>query len=309
MGVVRKKLFYLSSRVRQPSETIQQFSVMFPDNLMNVAQNETLRLTMTFFSLINSFQNINANNNQFGITYVYTPTAGVKTTITRTLTLNNGSYTIAQIAANVTSLLNSVYGTYTTFTVSIPNQATNCGVWSWVDKVGYTTNSVTINFTSLMVNSAANMLGFYVNYANGNVISQSYTITNGYTTLKNMFSGQMPYIRLHCNIPPINIEFDTNNNMLNYSDILAQIAILVPPYYPITFQEFAGDNNTFQMPASGMKLGLIQFYLTNEYNTPVIITDDYDFVLKIEVITNDNLEALTKEQINLQKLLLIGNQN
>ena len=119
-----------------------------------------------------------------------------------------------------------------------------------------------------------------------------------------MFSGQIPYLRLHVDTPPVNVEYgsDGANNMLNYSDILAQIPILVPPFSPIVYQEFAGDNNSFEMPSINMKLGTLNFTLTDNYNTAVILQDDFDFVLKVEVLIDEEESAILRDIHNTLKL-------
>lgn len=318
MKVVRKKLFYLSSRDRQPTESIQRFSIYIPDNIMSTQQNEKLRLTMIYFSLVNSFQSIDANNQQFGVTLNYTYN-GVPSVSTKTLYLPLGSYNINQIATNTTTLLNTAFsnigssGNGVVFTVAIPTQTTNFGRWSWVTQTTglntFTVQSVKVFFNSTMFDTAIQPLGFSGEWTNGNISNVSTTLTNPYTTPKNMFTGQTPYLRVHCDIPPINIEYNTANQLLNFTDVLAQVPILVPPYYPIVYQDFGGGtSNTFELPNSGMKLGLINFYLTNQYNTAMVVTDDWDFTISVEVLVDDQIEALAKESLQLQKIsLLKGN--
>ena len=304
MKIVRKKLFFLSSADRQATESINNFSIAFPENLMRTQPNELLRITMTYFSLINSFQNINSNNNRIGVALVQ---SGV--TYTGFITLPVGSYSVYQIATNMTTALNSLFSAYTTFTVSVPDSTTYYGKWTWTTAI----TSLTLYFqnsalpTSLftqqqiafpMYNGASRILGWLHE-------TTSVTITtSGFTTPLNMFSGQISYLRLHVDTPPVNVEFasDGANNQLNYSDILAQVAILVPPYSPIVYQEFAGDNNSFEMPAKNMKLGTLNFTLTDNYNTPVILQDDWDFVLKIEVLADEENDSLLKSIHDTLKL-------
>jgi len=312
MKVVRKKLFFLSSKNRQDTETASKFSVMFPDNLMRVQPNELLRITMTYFSLLNSFQTINNNNNRFGVSFL---ASGVQKS--GIITIPSGSYNIIKIASLVTSALNAISNQG--FVVSIQDTYNNYSKWTWSGVVTnfklYFTNTALVSsglFTTAqtnppLYNGTARVLGWAYN-------TQSVTITpSGFISPFNMFSGQIPYLRLHVDVPPQNVEYDNTNqnNMMNYSDILAQIAILVPPYYPIVFQEFAGDNNTFSMPSKGMKIGLMNFILTDQYNTQVILNDDFDFVLKVEVLVDEgnDTKGILQETLDTLKLQTLNMEN
>ena len=103
MKVVRKKLFYLSSADRQPTETIQSWSMLFPDNLMNLAQNEKIRMTMSYFSLLNSFENINSNNNTVYVLLTY-----IGNTQSLKVSIPEGNWSLSQIASNFATALNAL---------------------------------------------------------------------------------------------------------------------------------------------------------------------------------------------------------
>jgi hypothetical protein len=312
MKVVRKKLFFLSSKDRQATETASRFSVMFPDNLMRVQPNELLRITMTYFSLLNSFQTINNNNNRMGVSFIG---GGVQRS--GIITIPSGSYNISKIASLVSTAINAINNQ--SLTVSVQDTYNNYSLWSWTGSITnlklYFTNSALIDsglFTTTqsnppLYNSMARVLGFAQSTTSVSITS------SGYVSPYNMFSGQVAYLRLHVDVPPQNIEYDNTkqNNMMNYSDILAQIAILVPPYYPIVFQEFAGDNNTFSMPSKGMKIGLMNFILTDQYNTEVVLNDDFDFVLKIEVLVDEgnDTRGILQETLDTLKLQTLNMEN
>ena len=142
MKVVRKKLFYLSSSDRQPSESIQQWSMMFPDNLMNISQNEKIRMTMVYFSLLNSFQNINSNNNTCyvlinGTSYV--------------LSLPVGNFSLLQIASNFATALNNLQGAVV-FSFTIPSTSTYKGYLTYTGSL----SSMTLYFTTASAPSSFN---------------------------------------------------------------------------------------------------------------------------------------------------------
>jgi hypothetical protein len=233
------------------------------------------------------------------------------------ITIAPGSYNISKIASLITTAINAINNQ--SLTVSVQDSYNNYSLWSWTGSITnlklYFTNAACVAsgfFTTTqtnppLYNGMARILGF----ANG---TQSVNITSsGYVSPFNMFSGQIAYLRLHVDVPPQNIEYDNSNqnNMMNYSDILAQIAILVPPYYPIVFQEFAGDNNTFSMPSKGMKIGLMNFTLTDQYNTEVILNDDFDFVLKIEVLVDEgnDTRSILQETLDTLKLQTLNMEN
>lgn len=288
MKVIRKKLFFLSSADRQATESINKFSIFFPDNLMNIEPHERIRINLIYFSLLNSLQCINDNNNKFVLTYAYT-NLGVQTKKTGLITLPSGSMSVNQIATNLTTQLNAftlISGIQQTLiTVSIPDTTTYYGYWTWSDTPGYTTNYLKLDFVSStyqLANSAKRVLGFNTN-------SYTFNFPNVNTPLC-MFSGQLPFLRLQVDVPPQNCEYSIENNQMNYSSILGQIPILVPPFDPIIYEDFAGDGNAFDMPAAGMKIGTMNFQLTDQFNTLAICPDDFYFTLKVEVMIDPDVE-------------------
>ena len=135
------------------------------------------------------------------------------------------------------------------------------------------------------------------------------TLTPNFTTPKAMYTGQEPYLALHANMPPQNIEWFQGGNppYMDYSDLLANIPINVPPYAPIIY-ECRNDNWTWQLPARGQRLGTVEFYVTNRYGTPVVMTDDFDFTLKIELLEDDekDLKGLAARALDLQKIHILS---
>jgi hypothetical protein len=289
MKVIRKKLFFLSSADRQATESINKFSIFFPDNLMNIEPGEKISINLIYFSLLNSLQCINDNNNKFIFTYAYTY-GGTQTIKTGLITLPSGSMSVIQIAANVTAQLNAftfISGIQQTLiSVSIPDTTTYYGYWSWADTPGYVTNYLKLDFVSTiqyqLANSSKRVLGFNTN-------SYTFSFTNTNTPLC-MFSGQIPFLRLQVDVPPQNCQYSKVNNQLNYSSILGQIPILCPPYDPIIYEDFAGDGNSFQMPATGMKIGTMNFRLTDQYDTLAILQDEFYFTLKVEVMIDADID-------------------
>ena len=306
MKVLRKKYFYLSSANRQRNESINNFSIMVPPNLMALKQDEKLRVVLTSFTTINSLQNINNNNNSFTLTITYFSN-GSYTTIIRNLNLPNGNYTISQIASNLTALLTIstlVGGSITT----VVNPYTNTCQWQYNTWAGFLITTLVISFNPIpnVTDSAMRILGFS---GNTTIISPSTPFV--YNTPLPMYSGQEPLIQLHADIPTVNVAYNANNNMLNYSDILATIPILAPPYSPIVYQTFDSESFTFEMPSFGHKLGTINFYVTNKNGVPLLMLDDYQFVLKIEVLKDDEKEHLdvAKNTLDLLKLQALTMEN
>jgi hypothetical protein len=121
----------------------------------------------------------------------------------------------------------------------------------------------------------------------------------------SIYTGAIQYLRLHTNIPPINIAFNKKNNQLNFVDYFAQIPILVEPDAPIVYQSFQDTQNNFDMSSLGQKIGTINLSLTDELNNPVIVVDDYSFVLAVSVLVENEQDAILKEQLHLQKISLI----
>ena len=185
MKVLRKKLFYLSSRDRQLNQTIQNFSITFPENLMSVKQDELLRVSLVNFIVRNSFQPISINNNKFGVVMKF----GDGTTRSATCTLPTGSYTLPGIAANISTVLNAVSTTQATFTVTWNGNITNTGTWTVVNgSTSVVSLQLLFNNKGLYGDSSAEILGFLTDT----------TITSfPYTTPKFMYTGQEPYIQFH----------------------------------------------------------------------------------------------------------------
>ena len=307
MKVLRKKYFYLSSANRQRNESINNFSIMVPPNLMALKQDEKLRVVLTSFTTINSLQNINNNNNSFTLTITYF-SGGSNTTIVRNFQLPNGNYTISQIATNLSTLLNIstlIFGNI----ITTVNPYTNTCQWQSYAYNGFSLTSLIISFNPVtnVTDSAMRILGFS---GNTTIFSTSTSVFT-YNTPLPMYSGQEPLIQLHADIPTVNVAYNTNNNMLNYSDILATIPILAPPYSPIVYQTFDSESFTFEMPSFGHKLGTINFYVTNKNGVPLLMLDDYQFVLKVEVLKDDEREHLdvAKNTLDLLKLQALTMEN
>jgi len=320
MKIVRKKLFFLSSADKQATEQANQFSIVFPENLMRIQPNELIRITLTYFSLLNSFQNINYNNQKVGVVLIR---SGV--TYHKILSLPSGSYSIGVIASNFTTVLNTWVNTTLgfvdlTFSLTVPDtttyysKMTQTGAGAFTSLTLYFQTSVlpTTIFTQQeilaqpLVNGMARLLGFSNQTTSYKYLASAINTPSYVNSPYNMFSGQIPYLRLHCDVPPQNIQYDTTigNNQMNFSDILAQISILAPPFAPIVFQDFTGDTNCFEMPAKGMRIGTINFTLSDDFNTPVILNDDFDFVLKIEVLVDEGNDTknILQDQLNTLKL-------
>jgi hypothetical protein len=320
MKIVRKKLFFLSSADRQATESGNQFSIVFPENLMRIQPNEQLRITMTYFSLLNSFQNINANDNTVGVSLVRSGT--VYHTF---LVLPVGSFSVSVIALNFTTALNTWVNTtlgFSDLSFSLTVASTSTYYSNMKQTGSGALTSLTLYFQSSalpktiftqqeialnpLMNGMARILGFAHTTTSYTYSASAILSPNSVNSPFNMFSGQIPYLRLHCDVPPQNIEYDTSlgNNQMNFSDILAQISILVSPFAPIVYQDFAGDTNCFEMPAKGMRVGTINFTLTDNYNTPVILNDDFDFVLKIEVMVDEGNDTkhILQDLLNTSKL-------
>jgi len=250
---------------------------------MHVQPNELLRITLVYFSTLNSFFNINSTNNTFKFKW--------NTGNFTTCTLTPGNYTLAQICTLFTSTISTLTST-TVLTVSCPDTTNNYS--SWILNTG--TGTATIDFS--LSDGLHLIMGFTTTLK---ILSLSTTATK---STKCMYSGSPTFLQLHANMPPQNCSYNITQNSVNYSDILANIPVIVPTYSQILFQEFSGDNNTFEFPAKGMRLGTVNFYITNNFRTPMPLVDDYDFVLKAEVLIDDENEHLgvSKQMLDLHKL-------
>ena len=303
MDIIRKKLFYLSSADRQSTDSIQSWNLVFPDNLMSVKSNELLRLTLISFNQLNTYLYINNNNNTFFC--VFNTTLGSFYSV---INMTIGNWNITQICQNLVVSLDTAFGT-PTFSMTIPTASTNYGLISWTDPTlnsmqwYFNYRTAPIQFQTFI--NAIDYIGTSARILGQSISTDNVIITNNYTTPLSIYTGAIQYLRLHTNIPPINIAFNKKNNQLNYVDYFAQIPILVEPDAPIVYQSFQDTQNNFDMSSLGQKIGTITLTLTDELNNPVIVVDDYSFVLAVSVLVENEQDAILKEQLHLQKISLI----
>ena len=109
---------------------------------------------------------------------------------------------------------------------------------------------------------------------------------SGYVTPRAMSTGQEPYIQLRCSLPAQNAEFNNKASppQTGYTDVLANIPILVAPFSQIIYQPFTPEMFSWTMPSKGMKLGTIEFYMTDHNGASITMVDDFDFSLRVDIL-------------------------
>jgi len=283
MKIVRTIIYYLSSKDRQASETIQRFTVTFTPSMCDIKADETARMSLAFFSMRNSLLPVNANNNVF-----YVTVNGTRYTVVLPL----GAWTVSQIAANVTTALNAAQAV-TVFTVTCNNAQNYYGTWTW-------TGGATVSVSFPVVGSAIDVLGFSGATSLG---------ASGYVTPRAMSTGQEPYIQLRCSLPAQNAEFNNKASppQTGYTDVLANIPILVAPFSQIIYQPFTPEMFSWTMPSKGMKLGTIEFYMTDHNGASITMVDDFDFSLRVDILRDEEGETLdlVRKSYEVQKLQLL----
>ena len=105
-----KKLhnIFVNSAVRRTNESLYNFSIQFTNTAISATENQTIKINVISFDMVNTFYNVNENtgNNAFAITN--TDSNGTSNPITTTYIIPFGKYSVLTFKDTLNSLLVNV---------------------------------------------------------------------------------------------------------------------------------------------------------------------------------------------------------
>ena len=290
MKLNKSHIWYIRSRDRFNGE-IYNFNINTPSFLLNHSPEEIVKITLVDLVLKRNKYPIDTNNNRFIVSETQN-----SVTVIYSIAITPGNYNVYQLA---TQVANQLTNTSTFYSYSL----------TWNSISGYYTITATtktanpfqaISWDFNVERSAHELLGFAkttVAFTSGSLISTKMASLTGETAI---------FIRTNLG----GVNYDYSNGEYGYSDILAKIPIIVPPYATIVFQD--NGSSVFNTYVKTNSLATVNIRLTNAEDILLEFQDEYTLCFKLEFFQptkeEDILEQL-KQINNTQKLNLISKYN
>jgi len=283
---------YVNSKNRKSDETPSNFSVIIPDGLLRVNNDEYFTMSINSFYCYNDFYQCNNNCNSFNI--ILKNNVG-NISGQQLFLLPVGNLNVNDIVNAINSVLqpaNVLSCTYDniknkiTFTRLIPQTPTNNTFYINTLKVG--------NFLGFK-NDTDILISF-------NGTSSTYPINiNTITALSVGIDGDISFNHN-------NMESNLNNSVYKASDLIFQTAVNVPKGYLITYQNIDGGDSFKYTLGNNDR---IKYFILSVYDQDGnTITDMTDYIIHIQFTINkkNQQEQLLKTLIdyNKQSYLIIG---
>ena len=271
---------YINSSFRNTDETVNNFKVVIPDDLLKCNLNEYFIMNITSFSTFNTFCQCNANSNYFQLLY-YNSTGDLYSVVDFYLSIGNPN--VNDILNNINSLI-SVHG-YVTY-----DRITNKFTY-------YRTKAQNSNFYNLYINpvTAKSFLGF----SSKTLISFDGTIctnpinVNTITALNITVGGDIIFK---------NSNIDNCYNKWHNSNIILQKFIDVPKNALIKYDNIDGGDSFNYVLVNERKVKYFQLQVFDQnMNTSgdfpeYIINIQFEIVNKNEIIPIlNNINGYIKE--------------
>lgn len=253
------------------SGTISNCKLKMPSSVIYCDKLQKIRLTLIDFVLNYSHYNIQSYNNYFQI-------EETNPTNKYTVTINEGNYSVSEIAQLIKTELNKC--STKKYDVLYDRHMNRITFFYTGDgTVKFLFNTLTDTDDTL-----AEIMGFnYDTEYNFNLKSL--------TSIKVCSTGQEEalYVRF-VNIP--NNNYEAYGNEFKISSILAKIPLETIPcsniFYHTTSKEYS-------MILSNNKLDEIEIHLTNEYGAILNLQREYTMTLQIEILEENNIESILNE--------------
>jgi hypothetical protein len=283
---------YVSSKNRKSDETPSNFSVIIPDGLLKVDNNEYFTMSVNSFYCYNDFYQCNNNCNSFNIV--------VKD--------NTGAISGQQIFyipvgnPNVNDIL------YVINAVLKPAEVLSCIYDNSKNKFIFTRllEQTTTNY-ELYIDplKAGNFLGFK---NNTEILILSTDTPSTYPININTITALSIGIDGDISFSHNNMESNLNNSVYKASDLIFQTAVNVPKGYLITYQNIDGGDSFKYTLGNNDR---IKYFILSVYDQDGnTISDMTDYIIHIQFTINkkSQQEQLLKSLIdyNKQSYLIIG---
>ena len=283
---------YVNSKNRKSDETPSNFSVIIPDGLLRVNNDEYFTMSINSFYCYNDFYQCNNNCNSFNI-ILKNNTGAISGSQTFDLLVGNPNVN------DITSYINSVLQ---------PANVLSCTYDNIKNKITFTRliPQTTTNDT-FYINTfkAGNFLGF----KNDTEILISFSgTTSTYPININTITALSIGIDGDISFSHNNMESNLNNSVYKASDLIFQTAVNVPKGYLITYQNIDGGDSFKYTLGNNDR---IKYFILSVYDQDGnTISDMTDYIIHIQFTINkkSQQEQLLKSLIdyNKQSYLIIG---
>lgn len=294
--------FYLDTKFRSGGDLTSPI-FNFPNNLINIDDDERIKLTIQEMTIPYTFYQTENYNNKFLI---------IENGIERIVEISIGNYNIVTFIFELTTKLNSNTSLYNYIVSYIPQ--TNALQYIATPKIGVLLNSVIFNFDSLSIfdiyninigESLNEMMGYNNEIINLNLNTAGTAFTS-VSTIPITMSPGVENLYITINNSCENFSNTDVNNVFSTSNILGKIPIATPPFSKIFYYDI---NQNFSTIITNKYLDNLSFTLYNERFTKITPRKDYSITIKIEIITNAvSVESnnTLKELLDINKLKLIS---
>ena len=281
---------YVNSKNRKSDETPSNFSVIIPDGLIKVNNDEYFTMSVNSFYCYNDFYQCNNNCNNFNIVFrtdlndVY---------LTQQFNLNIGNPNIYDLINDINSKLSG----YLT-----------CSYDNIKNKITYTrTYTQSTNYFNMFI-QPINSGGFFGLNSNVETLISSSGSTSTYPININTIRALSVGIDGDISFSNNNMESNLNNSVYKASDLIFQMGVNVPKGYLITYQNIDGGDSFKYTLGNNDR---IKYFILSVYDQDGnTITDMTDYIIHIQFTINkkSQQEQLLKILIdyNKQSYLIIG---
>jgi hypothetical protein len=283
---------YVNSKNRKSDETPSNFSVIIPDGLLRVNNDEYFTMSINSFYCYNDFYQCNNNCNRFNII--------LKNNVdnisgSQKFDLLVGNPNVNDIISYINSVLQPANVLSCTYD-NIKNKIT------FTRLIPQTTTNDTFYINTL---KAGNFLGF----KNDTEILISFSgTTSTYPININTITALSIGIDGDISFSHNNMESNLNNSVYKASDLIFQTAVNVPKGYLITYQNVDGGDSFKYTLGNNDR---IKYFILSVYDQDGnTISDMTDYIIHIQFTINkkSQQEQLLKSLIdyNKQSYLIIG---
>jgi len=281
---------FVSSKNRKSDESPSNFSVIIPDGLLKVNNDEYFTMSVNAFYCYNDFYQCNINSNYF--TLIFRNNLNV-VYVTQKIYLNVGNPNVYDLISDINSKLSG----YLTCTYdNIKNKITYTRIYTQ-----------TTNYYNMYINTINSGSFFGLTDNVETLISFSGTESTypiNINTIRVLTIGIDGDISFTNN----NMESNINNSVFKASDLIFQTSVNVPKGYLINYQNMDGGDN-FKYTLGNVDR--IKYFILSVYDQDgKTLTDMTDYIIHMQFTINkkSQQEILLKSLIdyNKQSYLILG---
>ncbi len=280
-----KKLhnIFVNSAVRRTNESLYNFSIQFTNTAISANENQTIKINVISFDMMNTFYNVNENTGNNTFTITQTDTNGVSNPITTTYIIPFGNYSVLTFRDTLNSIL--------------------------ANKVIVSYNTAQNSFTFKLHSNASPTNKYFIDPLNtkkllGISVKTEITSVGTTGTFVNMVNFNKVILKLN------NIDFDyfvydcvqdKKDNLCDHSNILFWISKQdVEPFKMISYNNIDGGNS-FNFNTYNKEIDVLDFSLINENGED--LKDAPSFLMSLQITIEDKEENYSKAVVKIVMLL------